>query len=312
MLIRSMRILAPALGAILSILVVLPPSPVVAQTYQTWQNPDDTAEQSTEAQTANDARLKGLVDRLNALVDQAEKDRAADPKFLKDLRNLVNGTERPWTKQVLFDDFTDGDFTQNPSWIIGKGRYWIEKGWGLRNALDEVKTTSSSSTSKDAAAQIFGQILNQALGGSSTSNTPTIQPTSIFSDTPISNAFSIELGISSWIGKGEFVIGPYQGSDRSSGYRLSYMVGEGLSLRITSRSGARTIAIEPGPISLEDKKVHTLQWTRAVDGTMRVDLDGKTVFDLRDVSFMDPFNGLGMATRGGDFIIKRVSVHSLP
>ncbi|NQV45355.1 MAG: hypothetical protein HQ501_10645 [Rhodospirillales bacterium] len=315
MTIHATRILAPALGALLGILVVVSPSPVTAQTYDTWQNPDGTAEQSTETQTANNARLKGLVDRLNALVDQAEKDRAADPKFLKDLRDLVNGTERAWTKKVLFDDFTDGDFTQNPAWTIGKGRYWIEEGWGLRNALDEVKATSSSSTSKDAAAQIFGQILNQALGGSSgssASGTPTIQPTSIFSDTPISNAFSIELGISSWIGKGELTVGPYQGSDRSSGYRLSYMVGEGLALRITSRSGTRTIAIEPGPFSLEDKKVHTLQWTRTVDGTMRVGLDGKTVFDLRDVSFLDPFTGFGMATRGGDFIIKRVSVHSLP
>ncbi len=301
----------------LALTVMQMPSLLAAQTYQTWQNPDETTgQQSPEAQAASDARLKAIVDRLNAMVDQAEADRAADPKFLQDLRDLANGFDRPWAKQVLFDTFTDDDFTQNPVWTIGTGRYWIEKDWGLRNALDDVKATDSGSTSKDAAAQIFGQILNQALGGSSSgssSSTATgVQPTSIFADTPITNAFSIEVDVSSWVGEGEFIIGPYQGGKRESGYRLSYTVGAGLALRIKSRTGARTIAIDPGPFALEDKKVHMLQWTRTADGTMQVSLDGETVLDVRDVSFRDPFNGFGMATRGGDFIIKRVSIHAIP
>jgi len=287
-----------------------------AQTYQTWENPDGSAA-STEAQAQSDVRLKAIIDRLNEMVDQAEKDRAADPGFLRDLRDLANGFDRPWSKQVLFDDFADGDFTQNPAWTVGAGRYWIEKGWGLRNALDEAKAASSGTTSKDAAAAIFGQILNQALGGSasdsSSSTSSGTQPTSIFADTPITNAFSIELDLSSWVGdEGEFIMGPYQGSDRASGYRLSYTVGEGLAMRIRSRSGARTIAIELGPFALEDKKAHAIQWTRTADGTMQVNLDGKTIFDLRDVNFRDSFTGFGMATRGGDFIVKRVSIHSVP
>jgi len=307
--------LAHAPVAILCITAALAPVAATAQTYQSWQDPDATTGQSANAQAAGDVRLKDLTDRLNALVDQAEKDRAADPRFLKDLRDLINGAGQAWSRQVLFDDFADGDFTQNPAWTIGAGRYWIEKGWGIRNALDEIKSTTSSSTSEEAAAQLFGQILNQALGGksgSSASGESTIQPTSIYVDIPIPNAFSIELDISSWINKGEFIAGPYQGGEREAGYRLSYTVGEGLALRITSRSGARTIAIEPGPFALEDKQVHAVLWTRSADGTMRVDLDGKTIFNLRDVSFRDPFNGFGMATRGGDFIVKRVSVRALP
>ena len=299
---------------VVGLAVVQAPPMATAQTYSTWENPDASTS-SPEAQAASDARLKAVIDRLNELIDQAEKDRAADPAFLRDLRDLANGYDRPWSKQVLFDDFSDGDFTQNPVWTVGTGRYWIEQGWGLRNALDETKATSTDNTSKDAAAAIFGQILNQALGGGSSSSSASsgAQPTSIFSDVPITNAFSIEVDLSSWVvGKGEFVVGPYQGSDRGSGYRLSDTVGEGLALRIKSRSGARTIAIEPGPYVLEDKKVHAIQWTRTTDGTMRVDLDGKTVLETRDVSFRDPFTGLGMATRGGDFIVKRVSVHAIP
>nr|MBC8242603.1 hypothetical protein [Alphaproteobacteria bacterium] len=199
---------------------------------------------------------------------------------------------------------------------VGTGRYWVEKNWGLRNGLDAVEATDSGATSKDTAAQIFGQILNQALGGnssgSSSSTNSETQATSIFVDTPITNAFSIEVDVSSWVGEGEFIIGPYQGSKRESGYRLSYTVGAGLALRIKSRTSARTIAIEPGPFPLEDKKAHMFQWTRTADGTMRVDLDGKTVLKVRDVGFRDSFLGFGMATRGGDFIVKRVSVHSVP
>lgn len=309
---RITRYLVP--GVVLGMAALSPIAFANAQTYSTWENPDQPTENSPANQAASEARLKEIVDKLNALVDQAEKDRAADPKFLQDLRDLANGFDRPWTSQVLYDDFTDGDFTKNPAWSIGMGRYWIEKNWGLRNGLDEIKASSSGSTSKDAAAQIFGQILNQALGGKSgsPSTTPGIQPTSIFTEAAITNAFSIELDVSSWVNKGELIIGPYQGSEREAGYRLSYTVGEGLALRIKSRSGARTIALEPGPFTLEDKKVHKILWTRTSDGAMRVDLDGENILDVRDVSFRDPFIGFGMATRGGDFIVKRVSIHSLP
>ncbi len=294
------------IGVIFSLVSLPYAKNAMAQTYSTWENPDQPSSQAID-----DARLKEVLDRLNALIDQAEKDRAADPKFLQDLRDLATGYDRPWTNQVLYDDFADGDYTQNPAWTIGQGRYWIEKNWGLRNGLDEVK--QSSSTSKDAAAQIFGQILNQALGGSGSSSTQSgIQPTSIFASAAISNAFSIEVDLSSWVNEGELVIGPYQGSDRVAGYRLSYTVGKGLALRIKSRSGSRTIALEPGPFTLEDKKVHKILWTRTADGTMRVDLDGKNILDVRDVSFRDPFIGFGMATRGGDFIIKQVSIHGMP
>jgi len=303
-----------ALLVILGLAIIHLPSTALSQTYQTWQNPDDASPRSS----ADEARLKDIVERMNTMLDQAEKDRAADPTLLQDLRNIaaeLSGNGIPVSeKQVLLDEFTDGDYTRNPAWTVGLGRYWIEENWGLRNALNETKKTSSDSSSKGNAARIFGQILNQALGGSSSgtsaSNNPGIQPTSIFTSAAIPNAFSIELNFSSWVNKGEFIIGPYQGSDRASGYRLSYRVGEGLALRIKSRSGARTIAIDPGPFRLEDKKAHTLLWTRVAGGAMQVHLDGKSILSVKDASFRDPFIGFGMATRGGDFIVKKVSVRT--
>ncbi len=296
-------------------LLISPPSQ--AQTYSSWDNPDAPSQQNS---VEGNAKLKELVDSLNKLIDQAELDRAANPMFLNDLRDLANGFDRPWTQSILFDDFVDGDYTNSPVWTVSKGRYWIEKGWGLRNAIDKAeKATSSSGTttkSKDAAAVLFGQILNKALGGSGSSTTSGtngattsgIQPTSIYHTGTISNAFALEIEISSWINKGLLVIGPYQGTQHESGYRLTYNVGGSIELSAKSNRGVRIIDQKKGPFILEDKKAHTLNWTRDAQGLMVVTLDGEKLFELTDNSFQDSFEGFGMGTKDGDFIIKRINI----
>jgi hypothetical protein len=308
---------ASLLVSIFSVTAFNSTSPVSAQTYQTWQNPDaPTVQNDPAAQTASDERLKGFVDKLNTMIDKAEQDSAADPVFLRDLRDLANGYDRPWSLNVLFDDFADGNYDKNPNWNVSVGRYFVEKGWGLRNAIDKPKATSSGSSNNDAASILLGKILNKALGGSSTSGSgtsaPTLQPTAIFSNTPISNAFSIEVDVSSWVNEGNFIIGPYQGSKRDIGYRLSYTVGGAIELMTASTRGVRTLDVKQGPFKLEDQKVHKIQWTRGGDGMMIISLDGKKLFEVLDRSFRDPFNGFGMATNGGDFIVKQVSIHATP
>ena len=59
------------------------PGAASAQQYQQWNDPDQPV---TAAKTAADTRLQDFVDRINALIDEAEKARAADPQFLRDLR----------------------------------------------------------------------------------------------------------------------------------------------------------------------------------------------------------------------------------
>ncbi len=283
-----------------------------AQTYQSWENPDATGMPAPQGavQPASDERLADLIKRLNALVDRAEKDKAADPVFLQDLRALSHGFDRPWSTRVLFDDFADGDFTRGTPWTVASGRYWIEKGWGLRNALDPAKNTT---TSKDPAAVLLGNILNKALGKETTTNSKAkYQPTTIYTPAPIANAFSIELGFTSWLGEGTFLMGPYQGEKRDAAYLLIYSVGGGLELQVRSTRGVRTIGSAPGPFKLEDKKVHTVLWTRTADGTMAITLDGKAVINVRDNSFRDAFSGFGVSTRGGDFIVKQVVVDAGP
>ena len=71
--------------------------------YQTWENPDQTASPASD-----DPRVQALLDELAALVDEADRARAADPRFLEDLRELIRGYDWPWRLEILDEDFSDG------------------------------------------------------------------------------------------------------------------------------------------------------------------------------------------------------------
>ena len=79
--------------------------PALAQTkYAPWQDPNAAKQSAQKSQT--------LIDELKKLIDDAEKSRAADPRFLSDLRELARRHERPRRVTLVSDDFSDGNFTQ--------------------------------------------------------------------------------------------------------------------------------------------------------------------------------------------------------
>ena len=284
--------------------------PASAQTkYSTWSNPDATDGTSDET-------TRELIDKLNTLIDEAEKARAADPVFLKDLRDLTRSYDNPWQTSVLSDDFADGDFTVNPVWTVSEGRYWIEKDWGLRSAVTIQPESAPAqqqkkSGGKDVALAILGAVLKQATkgsGGQTESAPAEPQLAAIHSAAAISNAFSIEFELSSWQPQGQLEIGPYQGTNTNSGYRLSYTPGGALSLLRTSSRGTTVVQRAQNAIPLEDQKSHVIAWTRDKSGQMNVSVDGKIVISAADRGFSDPFQGITIANRGGDYIIKRITV----
>lgn len=293
--------------------------PLAAQSkYNTWSDPDSSAKNN-----AGNNQVKQLVDKLNALIDEAEKARAADPVFLKDLRGLARAYENPWHHLVLADEFLDGNFTANPVWWVSAGQYWIDKGWGLRSAVDAAKadTGGSQSTSgggkvsgRDAAIAILGALLktpnnndNQGSGGNAAPAPKALA--AIHTKAAIANAFSLKLEFSSWEKQGGFDFGPYQGADLVTGYFLAYTPGGPLRLLRNNRHGSAVVEVTSGAISLEDRKIHTLAWTRDAAGLMKVSLDGKEVLRAVDRGIRDAFHGLALNNRGGDYIIKRIVVH---
>ncbi len=275
--------------------------------YSTWADPNA---QNDVAATDAEARLKDLIARLNKMIDAAEKSRAADPTFLRDLRALANVAASPWNTVVLDDAFADGDFTQNPSWQVLSGDYFIEQGWGLRNRIlsnaDQVQPSSSDSNNsgEDLAKVLLGNILRRATG---VENQTGPVENMIVTRVPISNAFRLSAEISSWVENGHLEIGVFQGGAARIGYRLLYVGGKGLQLHRVGNSGSSVIESATKALTLEDKKYHAIVWSRGTDGKMTVTVDGETVISTVDRGFSDPFDGVRISNKTGDFIIKRIT-----
>lgn len=292
--------------------LALIPAVAAGQQYQPWNDPDG----STPG--AGDTRMQTLIDRLNSMVDEAEKSRAADPQFLSDLRDLARGYERPWRNLVLADDFGDGDFTGNPRWTVTAGQYLVQRGWGLRSIVDATRAAPEQRrlSGKEVAASIFGQILQQAIDPEGAAGQSAalggVNAAAIQTGFPLTNAFAIEMDLSSWKPQGRLEIGPYQGAPHGGGWARGYVLvytpgGVWELLRVSAR-GSSVIDSRSGQLSLEDKKTHRIEWTRHDDGRMTVSIDGREMLKVTDRGVQTPFDGFRMVNRGGDYILKRIRV----
>jgi hypothetical protein len=311
-----MRYLVP----FLMLLVVSNPA-LSESRYGTWNDPD--AVKSNPPGLEADTDISKLVDELDALVDEATRARAANPIFLQDLRALAkkygDKYRTPWPRRVLSENFQDGNFSHNPVWTVKSGEYRIEKGWGLRSvavaATTQQNTRQQNTQSNDPAAALLEALLQSALGGKTQSrqqatNTVTKPAASIiYTAARIGNAFDLTTTISSWKSAGQFSIGPYQGRRHQAGYRLAYKPGQPIELLRLGSRGTATIDTSTRPVRLEDKKVHTLRWTRDANGHMQILLDGQVVIDTTDSRFRDDFSGLVIRNSGSDVIVKTVQLN---
>ena len=305
--------------------------------YSQWQDPNRARDSD---QGSEDHRLQTMINKINDLIDQAERDQAADPAFLRDLRNLTGdidlprsvdrprGADQPWWVHLFGDEFQDGNFTADPVWTVSSGKYWVEQGWGLRSAVDAAASDQKQAeqpkkrTSEEKAMAIFGQILGQVLnkrkssGTAAVSNAPAkVSEAAIHSAARISNVFMLEADFSSWSQSGRMQFAIYQGEFRGNaavGYRLVYMPGGQLEMLRISRRGTQIIDSTTLSQPLEDKKTHRLTWKRHEDGRMSVSVDGLAVLDGRDLGFRDSFDGVALINSGGDYIIKRLSLMGTP
>lgn len=287
------------------------PAVALAQTskYSTWSDPSNPS-----AQSSSNTDVKGFAEKLNKLVEEAEKARAADPTFLKDLRDLANSYSIPTFRTIFSDTFEDGNYTQGPAWNVASGAYFIESGWGLRNKILEAaqtaQTEKKADSGEDLAVAILGSILNQATGGQQ-QQAPAPKKTQenlITSSVRISNTFAMSMEVSSWVANGHFESGVFQGNNANAGYRILYQSGQPLQLVKVGSKGRSTIAQSNTLLTIEDKKFHSIEWSRASDGQMVVSVDGTEMIRVTDRSFSDVFDGVRISDQGGDFIVKRISV----
>ncbi|MEE9139789.1 MAG: peptidoglycan-binding protein [Alphaproteobacteria bacterium] len=257
-------------------------------------------------------RTQELVDELLRLVETGERRHAAQPWLLRDLRALGERYHWPWRAELLRDDFRDGDFTANPTWTVAAGRFGVDFNVGLRTVVTPPPATAARREPEDLGARILGTILERVIQPEGReARTPAPDYAEIHVARAIPNAFALHAELTSRAGAGRLEIGPYQGESRTVGYRLVYTPGAepGLALVRLSSYGSGVIEAHQRRVELEDRRAHTILWTRDETGTMVVVLDGEEVIRATDRGVMGAFDGLTVLNRGGDYGLREIVLY---
>lgn len=271
----------------------------------------------TDQFSGREDRTQEVLDQLKEIIRASDQDRRSNPATTRQLRDLVRRYDWPWRVSLFYDDFRDGDYTNNPRWTVSNGEFRVARGSGLRSYFDpplsQVRRTSSR-RGDGSAVELLGDLL---LG--TRERQPEPIPTDvkseaeIFTRVGITNAFVIktELTVRRFSDRDTRIeFGPYQGDERSSGYRLAYEYGRNPSLTLLRYAPGRSAVIETADqnITLADGNWHTIEWRRTTDGEMTVLLDNREIIKTVDRAYDNPFDGFGMINKGGEFELNRVSV----
>lgn len=328
------------LALLLSIALAFPAAAVGAdekERYAEWRG--DAAE------SAEESAAQTLVRALEALIDEAERARAADPRFLQDLRDAI-AAHAP-RAALIRDDFSDGDFTLAPRWTVASGDFAVDPRLGLRtvvpvagagaageseggltgmgkSALDAGKSVLDAGKDVvggvlDAGKEVVGGLLGEGEGAQDAAREedaepPAPEPAEIYLSETIGAAFALEITLAVH-GSGEgarFEIDLFQGETRGAGYRLSYLPGgdPALVLARFGRRGVTALGAHDGALTLDGG--HVLGLTRDAEGAMTASVDGAVLIRAESRAPAGPFDGIALVNGGGDYAVREIAVYAGP
>ena len=310
--------------------------PAAAQSsrYQSWSDPNkpDPAKQSAPARSNETEKL---IRELRALIREAEQARAANPVFLRDLKETLARYDNPFPSTLLDENFSDGNFDRNPRWRILQGQFRVSRYGGMSSRvalpgqLQPTKSGQSSSSSRKRSGEeevinLFGQILlggnknkqqqQQQQSGSRQNDNARVDadPAIALVEARFSNAFQIDMQWESQPVRGAALeLGVFQGRDARPGYRI-LLNGNGRARLI--RVGRQVVTLAENRYRFPDlvdgwrNPGYRIQWTRNARGRMVVKMAGKVLFDVTDNGFRDRFLGFRMANVAGEHTLKSIRV----
>lgn len=278
---------------------------------------------NTVAGTVQDGEQDALLKELRGLVDEAERSRAADPRFIRDLRQLIERHDQPKFELLVRDLFEDGDFTNAPKWQVTEGTFRIGRYGGLISEVVEPEPQpqtqgSGQGSEAEAVVRLFGQILGAKNGnsGRQANNAPAEtrpDPALIYLVQPFSNAFEIRARLESDPEAGGSIeLGVFQGQGGRIGYRLVF--GSGGEAQLV-RVGRSVSVLAKGPFRMPElvdgwrNPGYDVIWRRDARGRMTVVVDDQGILDVSDTAFRDPFDGLRLRNIRGRHALQGVEVY---
>jgi len=264
-------------------------------------------------------QLKAMIADLEKKIEDADKRMVAHPIFLEELRTLV-GKYKSQLRELFFkDNFRDGNYTQNPKWIIKSGNFVVTKGKGLSNSVElqtyepETKTAPKQSLSieQETVGILLNSIFNSNAEDELVENSPPpsspkpVQPAYIYTETSFPPAFEMNMRFTSTSLNGEMEIVLLGTKNMVPRYRLSLKIdnSEEKPIEILRESNSRQFVIGAATKfpKINDGKPHTLSWVRYTDGAMHVLIDATIVLQTYEVFYRDSFSGFGIANNGGKY-----------
>ncbi|MDF1721923.1 MAG: hypothetical protein P1U65_14725 [Minwuia sp.] len=291
---------------------------------------DHTVAENTRSgggRAASDDGKDKLLDDLRTLVDEAEKARAADPRFIRDLRSLMERHDQPKFELLVKDTFEDGDFTRVPKWQVTQGEFRIGRYGGLVSEVVAARASvpqnndnnGRGNSDAEAVVRLFGQILGAQTGNQDQQGTAAAQteekpePALIYLVQPMSNAFDVLARLESDPeAGGTLELGVFQGQKGRSGYRIVFgsrgeaqLIRVGRDVKVLARAAFRM----PGLVDGWRNPGYVVAWRRDQRGRMLVVVDDKTLFDVTDTAFRDTFDGLRLRNVRGRHALQAVEVY---
>ena len=269
------------------------------------------------AADADRQTLESILSDLEKKIEDADKRMIAHPKFLEELRALVKQYRSRLRLAYLSEDFDDGEYRNNPTWVVTSGKFKVT---GSHRLLSEVsaeqpKTPPSSSSEKSNPLDIF---LKDVLKSTpeeekETGETPaTTSEARIQTLTKIGPEFEADLTFLSRSSWGSMEVVLLGGTQNTPYYRIVYRAGASSErpIEIIRERDGRSYLIDTATRypNLDDNIPHRLQWIRDSQGRMRVVVDGKEVLSTYEIYYRSNFSGLALVNNGGTYEWGPISV----
>ena len=263
---------------------------------------------AADPEEADREALKELLTELEQKIEDADKRMVAHPKFLDELRALIERFRGKLREVFLKEDFSDGNYSRNPTWIVDSGRFQMTPSQRLysRVPVDRPATATSSKEKSDVVGVLIQEVMRTALEKEGkTEPTPVPREASIRTLTRIGPAFEVDLSFVSDSPWGSMEVVLLGGEPTVARYRMIYQAAPSADrpIQIVRERGSRRYTIESATQypALDDGMPHRLQWIRDYQGRMRVLVDGEEVLSTVEVFYQTDFSGLSLVNRGGTY-----------